>query len=211
MSGDLADVKDTGREVLSSRRIHSGRVVGLVGDEVRLAPDDESAVLREYVDHPGAVAVVALRGEPGDEEILLLSQYRHPVRGVLWEVPAGLLDVDGEGYLLAARRELGEEADLRAARWDVLVDFFTSPGGSDESVRIYLARDLSDVAEDERHERHEEERDMELRWVPLDDAVTAVHEGRIHNPATVVGILATASARARDWAPLRPVDAPWMR
>ncbi|MFC7406945.1 NUDIX domain-containing protein [Georgenia alba] len=208
---ELSDVKDTGRQVLASRRVHRGRVMDLVADEVLLAPDDGAPVVREYLDHPGAVAVVALRGEPGREEVLLLNQYRHPARVVLWEIPAGLLDVDGEDPLPAARRELGEEADLRAATWDVLVDFFTSPGGSDESVRVYLARDVSDVEDHERHERTDEERDMELVWVPLDEAVAAVHAGRIHNPATVVGILATASARAQDWAPLRGVDAAWLR
>ncbi|GAA4422830.1 NUDIX hydrolase [Georgenia halophila] len=211
MSSEVSDVKDPGREVVSSERIHRGKVVDLVADEVRLDPDDGAPVAREYLHHPGAVAMLALRGEPGAEEIMLLRQYRHPVRSLLWEVPAGLLDVDGEDYTLAAQRELLEEADLRAARWDVLVDFFTSPGGSDESVRVYLARELSDVEDHELHERLDEERDMEIVWVPLDEAVAAVHAGRIHNPATVVGILAAFSARANDWAPLRPVDAPWLR
>jgi len=208
---ELEDVKDTGREVASHRTIHAGRVFDLVGDEVRLHPDDEAPVVREYLDHPGAVAIVALRDGEAGEEVLLIRQYRHPVRALLWEIPAGLLDVDGEDYRAAAERELYEEADLRAARWDVLVDYFTSPGGSDESLRVYLARDVTDVDGDDRHEREDEERDMATVWVPLDDAVTAVHGGRIHNPSAVVGILATASARAHGWAPLRPADGEWMR
>ncbi|GAA1637405.1 NUDIX domain-containing protein [Georgenia ruanii] len=209
--GELADAKDAGREVVAHRTIHAGRVFDLVGEEVRLHPDDEKPVVREYLDHPGAVAVVALRDGEAGEEILLIRQYRHPVRAQLWEVPAGLLDVAGEDYRAAAERELYEEADLRAARWDVLVDYFTSPGGSDESLRVYLARDVTDVDGDERHEREDEERDMATVWVPLDEAVMAVHAGRIHNPSAVVGILAAASARARGWAPLRPTDAEWLR
>jgi len=209
--GALADVKDEGREVVDRTRLHEGKVFDLVADHVRLDPDDGDAVVREYIDHPGAVAIVALRGEPGAEEVLLIQQYRHPVRALLWEIPAGLLDVDGEDYVVAAARELHEEADLRAERWDVLVDYFTSPGGSDESLRVYLARDLTEVHEDDRHAREDEERDMPTRWVPLDEAVAAVHAGVVHNPSAVVGILATASARAQGWAALRPADAPWMR
>ncbi|WP_448071769.1 NUDIX domain-containing protein [Georgenia yuyongxinii] len=207
----VADAKDTGREVVSHRRLHDGRVFDLVSDEVRLSPDDAAPVVREYLDHPGAVAVVALREVDGGEEVLLVQQYRHPVRARLWEIPAGLLDVDGEDHLAAAQRELFEEADLRAARWDVLVDYFTSPGGSSESLRIYLARDVTEVADHEQHARQDEERDMPTAWVRLDDAVAAVHEGRLHNPSAVVGILAAASARARDWQPLRLLGAPWLR
>jgi len=160
---------------------------------------------------PEAVAVVALRDGPDGEEVALVDQYRHPVRAVLWEIPAGLLDVAGEDYLTAAQRELAEETDLRAGRWDVLVDYFTTPGGSNESLRVYLARDVSEVPAAERHDRAEEERDMTVRWVPLDEALAAVHAGRVHNPSAVVGLLATASARATGWTALRPATTPWFR
>lgn len=207
----MRDEPDRSRHVLASERAFTGPVFGVVTERVLLDGDDDAPVRRDYVDHPGAVAVVALRGDPGAEEVLLIQQYRHPVRARLWEIPAGLLDVDGEDHLDAARRELAEEADLAAGRWDVLVDFFTSPGGSDESVRIYLARDVTEVPDAERHERTDEERDMPTRWVPLDEAVRAVHAGRIHNPSAVVGLLAAQSARHHGWEPLRPTDAPWMR
>lgn len=211
-AGDLiADSHDDSREITERLALHDGRVFDLVAERVRLDADDAEPVLREFLDHPGAVAIVALRGQAGAEEVLLLQQYRHPVRARLWEIPAGLLDVAGEDYVEAARRELYEEADLRAERWDVLVDYFTTPGGSSESLRVYLARGLSEVPEAERHERSEEERDMPLRWVPLDEAVAAVHAGRLHNPSAVVGVLAAHSARAAGWAPLRPVEAPWLR
>ncbi|UNX56040.1 NUDIX hydrolase [Georgenia sp. TF02-10] len=207
----VADTKDPSRPVLAHTLLHPGRVFDLVTEDVRLGTDDEAPVTREYLDHPGAVAVVALRGDPGAEEVLLLRQYRHPVRALLWEVPAGLLDQPGEDPLDAARRELREEADLTAGRWDVLVDYFTSPGGSDESLRVYLARDLAEVPTADRYARVDEERDMAAAWLDLTEAVTAVHAGRLHNPSAVVGILAAASARDRGWAPLRPVQAPWLR
>lgn len=115
----------------------------------------------------------------------------------------------GEDGRLAAARELAEESDLQAARWDVLVDYFTTPGGSNEALRVFLARDLSPVPDDERFEREAEELDMELRWVPLDEALRGVLAGELHNPSAVVGILAAAASRAGGWASLRPADAPW--
>lgn len=192
--------------VVSSWTIHRGVIWDVAGDAVDLG--GESPVVREYVRHPGAVAVIAL---DANERVLLLRQYRHPVRAYLWEPPAGLLDVEGEELLAAAIRELAEEADLRADRWDVLVDYYTTPGGSDEAIRVFLARGLSEVPLDERHEREHEERDMEAAWVPLDEAVAAVLGGRVHNPSAVVGILAAAQARAAGWATLRPVGADWLR
>ncbi|MFC8731129.1 NUDIX domain-containing protein [Luteimicrobium sp. NPDC057192] len=192
------------RPVLRRELVHHGRIWDVVTDEVELGGG--TVVSREVVDHPGAVAVVAL---DGDDRVLLLRQYRHPVGRELWEVPAGLLDVAGEPAEDAAARELGEEADLRAARWDVLTDYYTSPGGSSEALRVFLARDLSPVPDAERHVREDEERDIELRWVALDDAVAAVLTGAVHNPSAVVGVLAAHVARSAGWSTLRPVDAPW--
>src|SRR5699024_949358 len=117
----------------------------------------------------------------------------------------------GEDYLAAAQRELAEEADLRAEQWHVLIDYFTTPGGSNESLRVYLARGLSDVPEEQRFHRVAEERDMTRHWMLLDEALAAIHAGEIHNPSAVVGILAAVSARGQDWRVLRPPDAAWMR
>lgn len=196
------------RELVEHRRLWEGRVIALDEDLVRVV-EGTDPVIRQYTPHPGAVAVVALRGEPGEEEVLLERQYRHPVRAELWEIPAGLLDVEGEDYRAAAARELAEEVDLTAGRWDLLVDFFTSPGGSTESLRIFLARDLAPAGE--VFEREDEEATMVSAWVSLDDAVSRILAGRIHNPSAVVGILAASQARARGWEGLRPADAPWMR
>jgi len=178
--------------------IHAGKIWDIVSDVVDLGP---TQVLREYVDHPGAVAIIAVDEQ---DRVLLVSQYRHPVRSELWEPPAGLLDVAGEPPVVAAARELAEEADLRADTWHVLVDFYTTPGGSSERIEVFLARGLHEVPEGERHVRIHEEADMVPVWVPLDDAVDAVLAGRLHSPTAVVGVLAAARARERGWDELRP-------
>jgi len=195
---DLHDVPRE-RDVVEHRLLHAGRVWDLVSDTVRL---DDGDVVREYVDHPGAVAVVVLDEQ---DRVLLLSQYRHPVRHVLWEPPAGLLDVEGEDLVAAAARELAEEADLVAGRWWRLVEFFSSPGGSDERITVFLARDLTTVPDADRYVRGEEEAAMVPAWVPLDDAVAAALAGRLHSPTAVTGVLAAAAARAAGWSGLEDV------
>src|SRR5665213_753552 len=183
----LTDVHVQRRVVSSTQRFH-GRVWDIRTDVVDLG--DGQQVERDLVEHPGAVGIIAVDDEL---RVLMVRQYRHPVGAMLWEPPAGLLDVPGEAPLDAAARELFEEAGYRAAQWSVLVDAFTSPGGSDESVRIYLARDLTEVAADERHIGEAEERDMLTRWVPLELARAGVLTGDLHSPLCVMGLLAAAS------------------
>ncbi|MFD2839688.1 NUDIX domain-containing protein [Populibacterium corticicola] len=181
--------------------VHEGRIFDLVRESVNLG--EAGVVTREYIDHPGAVAVIALDDR---ERILLLRQYRQPVGAYLWEPPAGLLDIPGEPTQVAAARELYEEADLRADSWQVLVDYCTTPGGNNEAIRVFLARGLHEVSAAERHVREDEEIGMESRWVEIDDAVNLVLSGQIHNPSAVVGILAVSAARDRHWTTLRSVD-----
>lgn len=190
--------------IRSSETVHHGLVWDVRRDVVELG--DGQTVTREVVSHTGAVGVIALDDR---ERVLLLRQYRHPVRSYLWEAPAGLLDVAGEDPLVAVRRELAEEADLTADEWHVLVDYYNSPGGSSESFRCYLARGLHEVPEGERHQREHEERAMVPVWVDLDEARDLVLAGRLHNPTTVSGVLAAAAAREVGWSTLRPADAPW--
>jgi len=195
-----------GRKVLHSRRSFTGRVWDVTSDLVDLG--ESGVVTRDYVHHPGAVAIFALNE---DSQVYLVRQYRHPVRTETWEPPAGLLDVRGEDPLDAAKRELFEEADLTAATWNVLIDFLTSPGGSSEGIRIYLARDLAPVAEDERHERDAEERDMVGAWVDVPSILNAIRRADIAGPTLLLGAFALDAALKSDFATLRPADAPWRR
>ena len=185
----------------SSERVYEGRVWDLRRDVFELGG---APVLREYVDHPGAVAVLALDEA---DRVFLIRQYRHPVRSRDWEIPAGLLDVPGEDPLAAAMRELAEEGDLEASDWAVLSDFFTTPGGSDEAIRIYLARGIRETSES--FAREDEEAHMETRWVDLDECVDAVLARRVQNPSLIVGVLAAHASRARGWQGLGAVDAAW--
>ncbi|WP_440710818.1 NUDIX domain-containing protein [Herbiconiux sp. YIM B11900] len=159
---------------------------------------------RDFVDHPGAVAVFVL---DEDDRVLLIKQYRHPVRRREWEPPAGLLDAKGESPLDAAKRELAEEVDLQADDWHVLIDYFTTPGGNNEAIRIYLARSVRPAGS--AFEREGEEADMESRWVDLDELVEAVLASRVQNPSLVIGALAAQASRARGWSTLRPASDPW--
>ena len=163
-------------------------------------------LVREVVDHPGAVAVLALDEQ---DRVTLIRQYRHPISSLEWEIPAGLLDVAGEDPLLAAQRELAEEADLVAEHWALLLDYFSSPGGMNEALRVYLARGLHAVPEADRHEREGEEAHLITRSAPLDDVVEAVLAGELHNATLVIAVLAAQRMRDHDWGALRPADSPW--
>jgi len=176
--------------VVSSTLVHEGRVWDVRSDTVRYGDAD---IVREYVDHPGAAAVVAI---DDDGRMLLIQQYRHPIRHRDWEVPAGLLDVAGEPPMATAQRELAEEADLVADSWQPLVSIFTTPGGNDEVVHLFLARGLS--AAPEVHAREDEEADIRLAWVPLDDVITGVLDGSLRNGILSVGVLAAAEVLRRE-------------
>ncbi|WP_199434900.1 NUDIX domain-containing protein [Qaidamihabitans albus] len=186
--------------VASSEDIHIGRVIGLRIDDVVMPGGGRAR--REVVEHLGAVGVAAVDDEG---RITLVHQYRHPLGRRLWELPAGLLDEEGEDPVDAARRELAEEAGLAAGRWETLVDVAASPGFTDEVIRVFLARELSEV---DRDVHGEEEADLVIDRVPLDRAVRMVLAGEIVNGATVGGVLA-AHAVLSGAAPARPARAPW--
>lgn len=201
-AGELTDRVDP-RRVLSSQTVYEGRIWDVVSEQVELS-DDGPRMTRDFITHPGAVAVLALDEQ---DRVLLIRQYRHPVGMTQWEIPAGILDLEGEHPAQAAARELGEEADLSAGRLDTLVEFHNSPGSSAESLRIYLARDLESL--EQEFEREDEESEIVATWVPLEAAVAAVLEGSLHNPNLVTGVLAAHASRAGEWSSLRPADAPW--
>ncbi|MFK8907742.1 NUDIX domain-containing protein [Streptomyces sp. YS-3] len=199
----LKDTPEEWRVVASTTPFRGGKTSVRTDDVVM---PDGTVARRDYQVHPGSVAVLAL-DEAG--RVLVLRQYRHPVRHKLWEIPAGLLDVPGENPLHAAQRELYEEAHVKAEDWRVLADVYPTPGGCDEAVRIFLARDLSE-AEGERFEVSEEEADMELARVPVDELVRGALAGELHNNCLVVGALAVMAAQAGPGLEsLRPAEAPW--
>jgi 8-oxo-dGDP phosphatase len=190
--------------VLSSENVFQGKVIGVRVDQVRMP--DGTVAARDIVSHPGAVGIVAIDDA---DRVILVRQYRPAVGEWFEELPAGLLDVHGEPALEAAQRELYEEAAVRAADWQVLLDLHTSPGMTDEAIRIYLARELTDVADGERHAAEGEELELTARRVPLDEAVAEALAGTLTNAAAVAGVLAAADARSSDWKGLRPAAAPW--
>lgn len=170
--------------ILQSDLVFKGRVWDVRSDTVAYG---DRRIVRQYVDHPGAAAVVAVDEQ---DRVLLIQQYRHPIRLRDWEIPAGLLDMAGETPLETARRELAEEADLIASSWEPLVSIFTTPGGNDEVVHLFLARGLAPAGD--VHEREDEEADIRLEWVPMADVIAGVFAGRLRNGIMTVGVLAAA-------------------
>jgi 8-oxo-dGTP pyrophosphatase MutT (NUDIX family) len=188
--------------VRASVDVHVGRVMALRADEVAM-PGGRVAT-REIVEHGGAVAIAAV---DADNQLMLVHQYRHAVRRRLWELPAGLLDVDGEDPLETAKRELAEEAGLAAQEWAVLIDVVPSPGFSDESVRVYLARGITEVGRPEGGD--DEEADLVTQWIPLPVAVRMVLSGTIVNGVSAAAVLAVHALATAPGVQARPADAPW--
>ncbi|MHA6796946.1 NUDIX domain-containing protein [Pseudonocardia bannensis] len=192
----------TAYEVRDSRVAHEGRRIRVRLDEIVLP--DGSTITREIVERENSVAVVALDDR---RQIVLVHHYRQPVGGLLWELPAGLCDEEGEPPEQTARRELAEETGVRAEAWSTLVDLHLSPGVSTEAARVYLAEDLT--IGPRAGEAHGEEAFLTTRWLPLEEAETWVLDGRITNALAVGGILAAARYVRAGTHPPRPADAPW--
>jgi 8-oxo-dGDP phosphatase len=188
-------------ETASSETLYTGKIFALRSDRVRMPGG--TVAIREVVEHYGAVAIVAMDDE---NNIPMVYQYRHALGRRLWELPAGLLDVAGEPPHLTAMRELKEEVGLQASTWQVLVDLDSAPGFSDESVRVYLATGLTEVA---RPEAHHEEADMTMRWFSVAEAARRVFSGEIVNAIAAAGILA-AHAVTNGVEQPRPPDSPWI-
>jgi ADP-ribose pyrophosphatase len=203
---EAAEIRDVPERwpVISSAEMARGSLLRMRTDTVRMPGGDTAG--REIVEHPGAVGVLGL-DESG--QVLMIRQYRHPVGGLLWEIPAGLRDKPGEPLLATAERELLEETGYRAADWRVLGDFLTSPGFSTERIRIFLARGLTRVPETEReYVRQHEEAHLVLAWVPLERALAGILAGDLHNGVAALGILSAYAAREDDFHALRRADAP---
>ena len=177
-------------EVVRHDVLGRGRVSDFVEDDV-LTPSGEP-ITRQYLTHPGAVAILAV---DDDDRVVVIDQYRHPVGMTLVEVPAGLLDAEGESSLAAAERELAEEALLAASDWRVLVDLLSSPGGNQETLRVFLARGLAEAPRPDGFEVEGEEAHMSVHWVPFADLLDGIYAGTFGSPGLVVGVLAYEAAR----------------
>jgi len=161
--------------------IFAGKIFDLVRD--RFDYNGET-LTREYLRHPGAVAVLAINNQ---DQVLTVQQYRRPVDSNLLELPAGLRDATDENTLETAKRELLEETDYVAQNWQHLHTFMTSPGCNDEVIEIFLATDLTKIEHD--YARTAEERDMQVVWHDLNAVAEAVLSSRVQSPTLTVGIL----------------------
>lgn len=197
----LADAPAHDVRVLASEQLVAGHVWDIRRDRLQFG---DAVLERDFMDHPGAVAVLAL---DDDDRVLMFQQYRHPIAHRDWEIPAGLMDIAGESGLASAQRELAEEADLAADHWALLLDMFLSPGGSSEVIRVFLARGFSAAVHD--FVRDGEEAELVPTWVPLEDAVAAVLAGRVANGLTVGAVLAATASKAAGWSTLRDPHTPW--
>ena len=205
LTGDAVRDERAAWPVASTRVLGPGVISTFVADQVQ-TPAGES-MRRDYLSHPGAVVVIALDDA---DRVVVVRQYRHPVGFRLIEPPAGLLDLDNESWLVAAQRELAEEAMLAADDWRLLCDFFSSPGCLQESIRFFLARGLRPAPRPDGFVVEHEEADMDVTLVPLADLVDAIFDGRVQSPSLTTGVLAThAALRDGRLDSLRRPDAPW--
>lgn len=163
---------------LNSKTVFSGRILNLRIEEVRL-PNGKTST-REIVDHPGAVAVVAMNEK---KEVLMVRQFRKPVESVLLEIPAGKLE-KGEDKEECAQRELMEETGFFARDLRHLTDFYTSPGFSSEIMHLFLARDL-----ESKPKEADEDEYIQMEEVPFEEAIEKVYTGQIRDAKTIVGLL----------------------
>lgn len=168
-------------KLLYSERLYEGRILNLRRDRVRL-PNGREAT-REVVEHPGAVAIVAL---DDGRNVYLVRQYRHPIGRETLEIPAGKLDA-GEEPLACARRELAEEVGLAAANWRLVLTFYTTPGFSDEIMYLFLATGLHPYKEESDADEF-----IEVMRLPLEEAVDQIFKGAIQDAKSMAGLLAVA-------------------
>ena len=162
----------------TSRLIYEGRVIKLEIESVTL-PNGVSLEL-ELVRHPGGAAVVAV-DESG--RVCMLRQYRHAAGGWLWEIPAGKLET-GEAAGNTASRELAEEAGLHAGSWEALGKILVTPGFCDETIDLFLARNLTATKLQQQADEL-----IEIHWMAFGDVLDKVYDGTISDAKTMLGLI----------------------
>jgi ADP-ribose pyrophosphatase len=183
MAPELSDVPESWPVVGSRDLYRDDWVMALRLDELR-HPGGGATFERLVLEHPGAVIVLAVDDR---RRAYCLWQYRHPAQRRFVELPAGLLDTEGEAPEETARRELREEAGLEATSWTLLGTTWPSPGITAEVMHLYLARGLREVDHD--FERTHEEADMQGDWVPVADLLAAVLDGQVGDGPLVQALL----------------------
>jgi ADP-ribose pyrophosphatase len=180
--GKKSGSKNKQAQVVSSETVYRGPVFSVTTDYVR-EPGIDKPLRRDMVRHQGSVVVLAVDESGNEPQVLLARQYRHAVGGPLWELPAGRID-PGESPLTGAKRELREETGITARDWKHAFTFYSSPGFLDETMAIYLARELtSGVAQPEEDEV------IVKRFFPLSRAVQMVTNGAIRDGKTIAALL----------------------
>lgn len=191
----MSELRDTAERwpVVGTEDLHrDGWVMALRRDTIR-RPGSEETFARLVLEHPGAAVVFAL---DADRRVLCLKQYRHPAGMRFVELPAGLLDADGEEPLAVAKRELREEASYAAATWEPLTAAYSSPGIIAERIHYFFATDLAPMDRGDFVLEHEEA-DMETLWVPFDELLAAVLTGEVTDGPLIIAVL---MVRARGLA-----------
>ena len=167
--------------VLSSRTVFRGKVFSVTSDEV-IEPNSVRA-RRDIIRHPGSVVVLAVDTSGREPKVLLIRQYRYAADAYLWELPAGRIDA-GERDLAAAKRELMEETGYRAGSWQPALNYYPSPGFMDETMAVYLARDLQPG-----QAQPEDDEVIQAKFFLMSDAVRMVMSGKLRDGKTIAGIL----------------------
>jgi ADP-ribose pyrophosphatase len=170
--------KDLTEHFVAGEEVYAGKLLRVQRDRVRL-PDGKETV-REYIRHPGAVAIVALFD---DGRVLLERQHRYALRRDFIEIPAGKLDA-GEAHLDTAKRELLEETGYVAAEWRRLGLIHNAIGYSDEGIELWLAKGL-----ERREQRLDDGEFLEVFTLPLAEALAMIRDGRITDVKTICGLL----------------------
>lgn len=178
------------KAVIETQSVFKGKIWDVVSKSFHF---QDEVLTREYIQHPGAVAVLAINEK---DEVLLIKQYRAPVNEYLYEMPAGLRDEEDESDLESAQRELAEEADYKAATWNHLHSFYTTPGSSSEVIEIFLAENLSPTGS--TFDRTSEEKGMVPIWIPFDEVLASVMQSKTKSPTLVVAVLALAARRSSE-------------
>ena len=176
-------------KVLSSKVVYQGKVFQVTSDKVK-EPTGVTAI-RDVIRHSGSVVILPVDESGKEPRVLLERQYRYAAQSYLWELPAGRID-PGESALAGAKRELIEETGYRAKKWKRVLHFYASPGFLDETMSIFLARDLT-LGE----AQPEDDESIECHLVPLSEAVDMVFSGKIHDGKAIAGVLWLAEAIRR--------------